>query len=270
MTTVALTAGQAPDAEKVLADMHAALGGAAKVAAIKTVIAKGVSRRTTANGTVENDTELFLSLPDKFLIKSVVAGQGPMAVYRNAGFNGDGLIMATDAPPNLAAGMRTRLASSDRAPGAAGAEQTPEQAAAIRQRQLLNQKKEFARLTLALFGSSYAGFPLEFSYAGEAESADGTAHIIAAKGPDDFSAQLFVDTKTHRALMLVWSDPGAGPNAGRMIERRLYLADVKAVDGLSLPHTLRRSVDGRATEETTYPQLAINAKIDAKIFEVSK
>jgi hypothetical protein len=211
---------QAPDAAKVRADMRAALGGATKVVAVKTLTAKGIIKRDNARGTVENETELSMELPDKIVTRSRIAGEGPMAIYRMIGFNGDGLINETDAPPNLAQGMRAE--TSDRVRAAGGAGQTEEQRAAMTARQLLVQKKEFARLTLAMFGMSYAGFPLKFTYGGEAESGDGVAHIVEATGADDFKVQLFVDAKTHQPLMMMWTDPGTGVNAGKMIERRLY------------------------------------------------
>jgi hypothetical protein len=259
---------QAPDAAKVLADMQAALGGATKVAAVKTLTAKGIIKRVNPRGTVENETELSMELPDKIVTRSRIAGEGPMAIYRMMGFNGDGLINETDAPPNLAQGMRAE--TSDRVRAAGGAGQTEEQRAAMTARQLLVQKKEFARLTLAMFGMSYAGFPLKFAYGGEAESADGVAHIVEATGADDFKVQLFVDAKTHQPLMMMWTDPGAGVNAGKMIERRLYYSDFKATGGLTLPHTVRRAVDGQTTEETTYAEIAVNPKIDGKKFAISK
>jgi len=273
MTLIAGTAlvmAQAQDAGTVLAGMQAAIGGADTVAAVKTLTAKGTITRVTPRGTVENETEVSMQLPDKYVTRTVIAGTGSMAVFRNAGFNGDGLINVTDAPPNLAQGMRERL-SSDRVRAGAGAQElSAEQQAAITERQLMAAKKEFSRLTLGMFGASYDGFPLKLTYGGEAESGDGVAHIIEAKGAGDFSAQLFVDAKTHLALMVMWSDPGAGANAGRMIERRIYYSDFKNVDGLNLPHTFRLSVDGNPTQETTYSEIRINPKIDARTFEISK
>ncbi len=266
----AMAASQAPDAQKVLADMQAAIGGVDQVAAVKTLTARGVIKRVTARGTIENETELAMQLPDKYVTRTVLTGTGSMAVFRNAGFNGDGLISQTDAPPNLAQGMRARL-GSDRAPaGAAARELSPEEQAAITERQLLAAKRDFARLALGMLGASYEGFPLQFTYGGEAESGDGVAHIIEAKGAGGFSAQLFVDTRTHLPLMMMWSDPGAGPNAGRTIERRIFYSDFKKVDGLNLPHTFRLSVDGNPTQETMYSEIQVNPEIDVKKFEVSK
>ena len=62
----ALVLGQAGDVNKVLADMRAALGGADKVAAVKSLTAVGKSARTNSQGnTTEGDIEMAMELPDK-------------------------------------------------------------------------------------------------------------------------------------------------------------------------------------------------------------
>jgi len=224
----ALVLGQAGDVNKVLADMREALGGADKVAAVKSLTAVGMSQRTNPNGaTTEGETELAMELPDKYVSRSVLAALGNMSIYRNSGFNGDGVINEVENPPNLAGGggmIMIRSASS----GAPGGQMTPEQKAAEDARMVMAAKKEFARLTLGMFGTSYDGFPLQFSYGGQAESPDGKADVVDVTGPDNFSARLFVDTHTHLPLMLSWSDreprvvtqtmrsggPGGGRGAG--------------------------------------------------------
>lgn len=265
----AVMPGQTKDATTVLAGVQKAIGGADKVAAVKTLTATGTSTRVTANGAVEGPVEVAIEFPDKYMIRTVIGGQAAMAIYRNIGFNGTEPINITDAPPNLNEAMRARL-NSDRATIAAGREQTAEDKAALAMRQVIAQKKEFARLTFGLFGASYAAFPLEFSYAGQADAADGQADVVEAKGADGFDVRLFVDTTTHLPLMLTWSDPGAGANAGKMIERRMYFSDFKKTDGLNLPYTLKRSVDGKPTEETVYAEIKVNPKIDARKFAVAK
>jgi hypothetical protein len=258
--------GQATDAAQVLAGMQAALGGVAKVQAVKTVSAKGTIQRVTPRGTTENETTLAIELPDKYMVRSVVSGQGSMTVYRNTGFSGEALITVLDAPPNLAAAASVR----DRARAAAAATETPEERAAQMARQVLTVKKDFARMTLGLFGASYAAFPLEFRDAGEAESGDGTARIVEARGADDFLVQLFVDSKTHLPLMMRWTTPGTGAAAGRTIERRTFYSNFKKVDGLTLPHTIQLSVDGTPTEETTFSAIEINGTLDRNTFATSK
>jgi hypothetical protein len=55
--------------------------------------------------------------------------------------------------------------------------------------------------------------------------------------------------------------------AKKLVEHRLYLSDYREVDGVKLPFTLIRSVDGTTTEELTLEKVKLNAKIDAKKFK---
>lgn len=332
----ALVIGQAGDVNKVLTDMKAALGGADKVAAVKTLTAVGRTLRTNASGTTsENEFELAMELPDKYMMRTVVANMGNMSIYRNAGFNGDGLINLIDQPPSLSGGggggvqMVMMGAGGARlgGPGGAGAAPTPEQKAQLDRTMVANNKRDFARLTLGMFGTSYAAFPVEFAYAGEAEAADGKAHVIDVKGPENFTARLFVDAKTSLPLMLSWMAPepmapmtmsrGGGPGGGapmvmsgggttfsgggaqaggrapteeelkkmmadaaarmkeaeatrKTVEYRVYYSNFRAVNGLKLPHTMQRSIDGKPTEEMTFESIKVNPKIDSKKFEITK
>jgi hypothetical protein len=259
--------GQGGDAGKVLADMQQALGGAEKVASIKTITAEGTLQRVTARGTIELATELAVQLPDKYVARNQLTDQGNMSIYRRAGFSGEGLINETEAPPNLAATAGARL-RTDRAQAAA----TPEAQAETNRRLLVTAQHEFARLTLALLGTSTAGFPLQFRYAGLAESPDGKAHVIGATGADAFEVRLFVDAATSLPLMLSWSEtrPAPAGTAPTPIELRVYYSDFKAVSGVKVPHTWRRSVAGAVTEETTFKSVKINSQVDAKRFEIAK
>lgn len=325
----ALVLGQAGDVNKVLADMRAALGGTDKLAAVKTLTAVGRTQRTSQNGTTsEAEMELAMELPDKYVARTVLANMGSMSVYRNAGFNGNDVINETETPPNLSGGggmIMVRMADS----GALGQAPTPEQKAASDLRMIMASKKDFARMTLGMFGSSFDAFPLEFAYAGQAESPDGKAHVITVTGVDNFSARLFVDAQTNLPLMLSWSDkeplmmtqtinrgggPGAAPAGGghtvqmgggssftsgaggkpptqeemkkmmadaearrkeaeaarKVVEYRIYYSNFKPVNGVKIPHTLQRSIDGKPTEETTFDQITVNPKIDKQKFAVTK
>lgn len=328
-----LVLGQGGDVNKVLADMRAALGGD-KVAAVKSLTGAGRTMRTSQSGqSTENEFELAMELPDKYMMRSVIANMGPqMSIYRNAGFNGDGPINLVDTPPNLSGGggggVRVMMVGPGGAMAGSGAggQQTPEQKALADKALVLQQKKDFARMALAMFGQSFASFPLEFTYAGEAEAADGKAHVIDVKGADDFTGRLFVDQKTNLPLMMSWmakeplqmtmgsrgGGPGVATGGGqsialgggatftsgggqqmtdeqrkqmqaemearmkeaeanrRTVEFRIYYSNFKTVNGVKLPHTFQRSVDGKPTEEMTFDQIRINPKIDPKKFEITK
>jgi len=219
-----LVAGQVKDVNQVLADARAALGGD-KITTVKTISAVGRTLRTSGERTTENEFEMAMELPDKYLMRSVIAAMGNMSVYRNTGFNGGQVIEEIDRPPNLQGGnVIVRIAG----PGGAAmdpAKMTPEQKADADRMRLLSNKKEFTKLTLGMFASSLAAFPLEFTYAGQAESGDGKADVINVKGEGDFGVVLFLDEKTHMPLMVSWMDKepivmqmggpgGAGGKAG--------------------------------------------------------
>jgi hypothetical protein len=68
--------------------------------------------------------------------------------------------------------------------------------------------------------------------------------------------------------------PAAGPGRGgpppAPVEFRIYYADYRDVDGMQWPFRLRRATGADTTEETTFDRFRVNAKIDAKKFEVRK
>ena len=59
---------------------------------------------------MENEFEVALELPDKYLMRSVIAAMGNMSVYRNTGFNGGQVIEEIDCPPNLSRRQRHAFA----------------------------------------------------------------------------------------------------------------------------------------------------------------
>jgi hypothetical protein len=199
----ALTLGQGKDPNQILAETRAALGGD-KLASVKALSGSGRLLRSMPNGnSMENEFEVFMDLPDKYLMHSVIAAMGNMSVYRNTGFNGGQVIEDIDRPPNLSGGnVIIRFAG----PGGAmdPEKMTPEQKAEADRQRLLSNKKDFARLTLGMFAASSPAYPLEFSYAGQAEAPDGRAEVISVKGEGEFEAKLFIDEKTHLPLMLSW------------------------------------------------------------------
>jgi hypothetical protein len=78
-------------------------------------------------------------------------------------------------------------------------------------RQRLNQtKQDFARLMLGLFATAPQGYPLTFSYFGQAEAPQGKADVVDVKGPANFAARLFIHAETHLPILLSWTPP-AGP-----------------------------------------------------------
>jgi hypothetical protein len=325
----ALVAGQAGDVNKILADARRALGGEKKLAAVRTFAATGQATRVVGqNSSAPADAEVAFELPDKFVKKDVVAMVMNAAVTRTSGFNGDTPINIIDQPPALP-GQVIVIRKGPGGPGA-GAASTPEQQQQDRQRQLISNKQEFARLALGLLLPSLAAYPLQFAYGGQAESPDGKADIVDVTGEGGFAVRLFIDTTTHLPLMLSWmakeplvmtntirGGPGVPPPSGgggvvviggpppgaqgqppsgahgqsltpeereklmkqveeqrkeaeaklRVVEYRLFYGDYREVDGIKVPFTLQRSIDGKPTEQVTLEKVRINTKIDPKKFE---
>jgi hypothetical protein len=225
----AITIGQGGDVAKLLASVRAALGGEDKIAAVKTLAASGRTTRVSESGASQpTDFEIGMEMPDKFYKKDTIGVIMGATLTRTSGFNGSGLIELMDNPPSMGSGgggvQMFRVG-----PGmtTTGAQSTPEQTAEQQKASLLANRQEFARLALGMFATSYSPYPLEFGYAGQAQSPEGAVDVITVKGSDDFSGKLFVHGQTHLPLMLSWmaKEPlrmsrvmggSSGTNAGGM------------------------------------------------------
>ena len=154
---------------------------------------------------------------------------------------------------------------------------------------LRNSRADLARTTLSFLLASPATMPLEFKYAGEAESPDGKADVLDVTGPSSFAAKLFLDKASHRPLMLVYrgvsprivvqqqrggpppaSEGGHGAPAAapvpEPVDIHMFLDDYKAVDGVLLPHHITRSVDGQPSEDLVFKTIKVNPPFKADTF----
>jgi hypothetical protein len=262
-------AAQTRTAESVLAGARAALGGEAKIAAVKTFIATGRTRQVRGENIVPVEFEIQAELPDKYSRRDEFPAQdaGPVT----AGFVGDALVLIPrPVPPPPRPGMPAPP------PGA--------QEAQLRGR-MMQAKQDFARLMLGMFAGTTSAFPLTYAYVGQAEAPQGKADVIDVKGPANFTARLFV-ADNGLPIMVSWQAPGppmmrpGGPAgaagaapaqpaqpAPPAPEQRLYFADYKDVDGLKLPFRIRRAAGAETTEETTFDRFRINARVDPRRFD---
>jgi hypothetical protein len=303
--TLAIGQGsQGSQVASVLAELRQALGGEQALAAVKTVAIEGTRTRVVAEGQSRGSAfEMAMELPGRFVQKQVLGNFNGIEITRTSGFSQGELIEKADTPPQMGGGhMVIRMASG----GMVGGEPTPEQLASQQASQLASVRRDFARLALGMFGAGTEAVPLEFAYAGLAESPETKAHVLAVTGPDGFEAKLFVDTTSHLPLMLSWMDkepvvmqvggPGTGGlqvfqrgggspqdaervRAGmeqrmreaeanrRVVEYRLFYADYKVFDGVRFPTRLQRMIDGSPVEETAFEKVKVNGKLDPKIFE---
>ncbi len=161
------------------------------------------------------------------------------------------------------------------------------------------QAPDFGRLMFALLLTTPATLPLEFTYAGEAKTADGkTADVLDATGPNNFTTRLFFDPQTHQLLMMSYKSrpmgrgpqgPGQGGgqggqgnrppdgNQGRGLgnapetETRWYLTEYRNESGLNLPHRIVKSTIGengpQPFGEVEIKKVKINPSLKPEKFE---
>jgi hypothetical protein len=249
---------QARTAESVLAAARAALGGEAKIGAVKTFIATGRTRQVRGENLVPIEFEIQAELPDKYSRRDEFPAQdaGPVT----AGFVGDALVLIPrPVPPPPRPGMPA----------------PPPQAQETMFRQRMMQaKQDFARLLLGMFAGTTSAFPVTYAYVGQAEAPQGKADVIDVKGPANFAARLFI-ADNGLPIMISWQPPSGpaggpgGPGAKPAPEQRLFFADYRDVDGLKLPFRIRRAAGAETTEETTFDRYRINARVDPRRFDTT-
>ena len=257
-------------AEQLMAQARAALGGDKNLNKVKGLSATGTYQRTIPDRQLSGEVTIELQLPGKILRTESMSPMGDVTVITEQGLSGETLLRHSrtlNAPPGAVIRMGGPAPTGDA------------EVQAIR-----NARADLARLVVAFLAASPAALPLEFSYGGEAESDDGKADVIEAKGADSFALRIFLDQKSHQPLMLVYrgvaprvtiATQTAGPgDAGRgrgdmahdapaapapqVVDITLYLDDYKSVDGVLLPHRMARSVDGKPSEETTFKTIKVN------------
>ena len=258
-------------AEQLMAQARASLGGEKNLNKVQGLTATGTYQRTMADRQLSGEVTIDLQLPDKMLRTESMNPMGDMTIVTEQGLNGEKLLRnqrTMNAPPGAVIRM---------GPPPTGDAETQ----AVR-----NARADLARTIVAFLLTSPASLPLEFTSAGEAESDEGKADVVEAKGAGNFAARIFLDQKSHRPLMLTYrgvaprvmiqTQQGPPPDGGRgqrgepahgetpaipppqAVDITLYLDDYKSVDGVMLPHHMARSVDGKPTEETTFKTIRIN------------
>lgn len=267
-------------AAELLRQARAALGGEPAVDKVQGLSATGSVKRAAGNMQLAGDITLQFQLPDRMLRTDSLSPDGGMTLVTDQGFNGDTLLRGSrtfNAPPGAV--IRTPPA--------------PPKGSDAEAQALRTARADLARLTVALLLRAPQSQPLDFSYAGTAEAPDGKADVIEVKGRDGngFAAKLFLDTVTHRPLMLSYRgvaprvvvqnrrvERGSAPPpdaaqpppqpAGDVVDIDMFLDDYRKVDnGPMLPHHITRSVAGEVNEEWTLTSYTVNPAFKAGTFE---
>lgn len=194
-------------AEQVLLEARTALGGE-KLAAVKTVVASGRTRRVRGNNLVPIEFEIFIELPDTYVRIDEFPAEDTDPT--TAGFNGDALIQIPAPPAAPAPGRGAAPAgppSSAAPPGPGGIPPGGRGPAPDpRRARVTALKQDYTRLALGLFAAS-SSLPLSFSYAAIAEAPQGHADVLDATGAGHVALRLFVHSKTRLPVMVTWTTP---------------------------------------------------------------
>lgn len=271
----------ATKAQQLINQARAALGGD-KLKSLRSLSATGNYRRTFGQMEMSGEVNYDLLLPDKMMKTEVMSPMPSLEITRIETINGDDVW--EDQQQHGGGGGMVIIR---RGPGGANAD--PKKAQAALQQGV---RSDFARLLIGWLLTTPSSFPVEYSYAGEAESPDGKADALDVKGPGGFAARLFLDQKTHRPLMLTYNGKKprvitqtmTGPPRNREdaekrvkemeteaakqpdVEYRINLDDYRDVNGISFPHKLTRSIENEVNEELEITKVKINPQIKPEKF----
>jgi hypothetical protein len=271
-------------AQELLTEARNTLGGEAKLKAVLSLSCSGKFRRILAPNAPEmdGDFEMEFLLPDKYKrTDNMTAMGGAAQITMGTGFNGDQLLEEQNSGGGGMVIMR-RAGGDD------------EKSKALR---LASVKSDAARTLLILLLTPPESAQMQFSYAGEAESPEGKADVIEAKGTNNFAARLFLDKQTHQPLMLSYRavvpkmivntvrahGHGEAEKMSKDVEKQaqeemakaqkneseiqVFLTDYRKVDGISLPHKITRQVNGEVSEEMEFAKFKINPPLKAERFK---
>jgi hypothetical protein len=274
-------------AEEVLRAAREALGGADRISSIRTLLVTGKQRRTLGEMQMNGEVEISAALPDKYLRTNTDQIFGN-SVSVEMGFSGDRVLQHSSSQGGGNAIIRI---GGPGAPGPGGGPADPE---AIKAALLRGQRADFARLMLGMTLTAPEYLDATFSYAGEAESPDGRAHVIDVTGNDNFRAKLFIDQESNRPLMLTYMGalpqvrvvrgergPDGPPPERRaeeaerqvrreppqMVEMQVYFDEYRKVGDVWLPHHITRASNGQTNEELEFEKIRVNTEIKPSTFE---
>ena len=284
-------------AAEVLTAARKAIGNG-KLDGLKTFSLQAAMQRNVGSMQMQSDVELLVEMPDKYMRSDVSSGM--MNMTMRTGFNGERAILPTGA--RAMPGGGGMMITMGGGPGAGAAANppaaerpTPEQMEQMSRVSLRSSRQEISRLMLGWFGTVHPSLRAQYTYAGEAESPDGKAHVIDVKDADGFAARLFIDQISKRPLMVTYQGrqprmvtmnrprsttgapgaPQADAEAAKqaqqpapMIEFSLFFDDWHEADGVNFPHKIRRASAGETNEEWTISKVKVNPTIDPKKFAV--
>ena len=208
-------------AQSILEESRKAIGGQDKLAAIKTLEIKGISRRGATDVNLEGDLSISMEMPGKYLRKeSIILGNAAIDIveglngtegWQDQKFSGGGSF-GNDDGGNRGGGGGFRgggFPNQQQQQGANATPVDPAAKAAAEQAQLAARQTELARVILAILLTT----DRPVRYVGQAASPQATAEVIEMDVPDGNPVRILIDTKTYMPLMLTWTGVAQDPIA---------------------------------------------------------
>jgi hypothetical protein len=213
-----------------------------------------------------SEVELLVEMPDKYVRSEASRGMAGMTM--STGFNGDRAILPGGGNISGGAGgaMVFRMGPGGAMQSGEAAKPTPEQLAQINTVSLKTSRAEVSRMMLGWFGAAHPSLQAKYTYAGEAESPDGKAHVIDVKDADGFEARLFVDQNNFLPLMVTYKarQPRMITNGGPMT-RTVTAGAAAGGQTRELSEEERKKL-AADTEKTVAQQIASQPLADFSLF----
>lgn len=182
-------------AEQILKQARAAIGDESKIKNIQSLTASGTARQTFGDRQMESELQLDVLMPDRIMRTTTMQfGTNVTAL------NGDKLwveftpAMGMGGPGGgPGGGNMMRMGGGPGGPG--GGE------SAMGRYMQMNQRREMLLVLVGWFLNAPASAQLQYAFAGEAPGPEGSKlDAISVKGPDDFSAMIYLDQQSHRLV----------------------------------------------------------------------
>lgn len=277
----------------VLAEVRKAIGGDAKIAALKTASFEGTYRRVQGEQDTTGDLELYFAAPDRFQrVEQFSFGPNPGPRIAQTVNGAEGWMGPLGPMPG---GMMMRFGGPGGRGGQGGGNRGPGGPGGQRLDPGIIARQNYWRTALAMFPGTDATSALSFTYVGKAESPDGEAEVLDVKGEGNFKARLFVDAKTHLPVMLTYQErernfrqvqrnqgetdeafrariraereASGPPPPPKMIDISMFITEHKDVGGVLVPHHFTMQTGDKPTEEWELKKSKANPKLDDEQFK---
>jgi len=221
-------AGSNPEGKALAAKVVDAMGGLAKLQAVKSLRSDFTLTRKTAQGDLPLTIQTTIVFPDR-MHADVQAPRGTMTIVvsPNAGFMSAAGMGVRDMPPSQKADSMQQI-----------------------------------HRDLIFIGQHLSDPAFTFSAAGTQKLGDAQASALDINGAG-VTLRWFVDPQSGRILGATYE--GMGPSGPSHNETTFE--DWKTVDGLTLPYTRKNKENGQDSSTVQFSKIEINPKIDSQLFE---